>query len=155
MFDFQCSKTFLQLLCSRESGCMFFLCPPKFLYDIYDLFMIHSWIFYDSEIKLLDIDITNVNMGPRSLVTTLHLCVISGRWRPLHQWPSSDVSLALTCLALGTDGPGPVGITVPAGSHVANPRDRRTFKYFVSLTILFHFNCWYLFLSINIIIINT
>ena len=64
MFDFQCSKTFLQLLCSRESGCiMFFLCPPKFLYDIYDLFMIHSLIFYDSEIKLLDIDITNVNMG--------------------------------------------------------------------------------------------
>ena len=64
---------------------MFFLCPPKFLYDIYDLFMIHSLIVYDSEIKLLDIDITNVNMGPRSLVTTLHLCVISGRWRPLHQ----------------------------------------------------------------------
>ena len=42
---------------------MFFLCPPKFLYDIYDLFMIHSLIVYDSEIKLLDIDITNVNMG--------------------------------------------------------------------------------------------
>ena len=146
MFDFQCSKTFLQLLCSRESGCMFFLCPPKFLYDIYDLFMIHSLIVYDSEIKLLDIDITNVNMGPRSPPST-H--VWSGRWRPLHQWPSSGVSLALTCLALGTDGPGPVGITVPAGRHVANPRDRRTFKYFVSLTNLFHFNCWYLFLFIS------